>query len=37
MCNAFATLFKLVVHKDVRVVADVWDSSREDGVDPQSS
>ena len=28
--NAFPTLFNLVVHKDARV-ADVWDSSREDG------
>ena len=30
LCNAFPTLFNLVVHKDVRVV-DVWNSSREDG------
>ena len=30
MCNAFPTLFNLVVHKDARV-AEVWDSSREDG------
>ena len=30
LCNAFPTMFNLVVHKDARV-ADVWDSSREDG------
>ena len=30
LCNAFPTLFNLVVHKDVRV-AEVWDSLREDG------
>ena len=30
LCNAFPTLFILVVHKDARV-AEVWDSSREDG------
>ena len=30
LCNAFPTLFNLVVHKDARL-ADVWDSSREDG------
>ena len=30
MCNDFPTLSNLVVHKDARV-ADVWDSSREDG------
>ena len=30
LCNAFPTLFNLVAHKDVRV-ADVWDSSREEG------
>ena len=30
LCNVFPTLFNLAVHKDARV-ADVWDSSREDG------
>ena len=30
LCNAFPTLFNLAAHKDVRV-ADVWDSSREEG------
>ena len=30
LCNVFATLFNLTVHKDARV-ADVWDSSKEDG------
>ena len=30
LCNAFPTLFNLVVHKDARV-AKVWDSSRVDG------
>ena len=31
LCNAFPTLFNLAAHKDARV-ADVWDSSREEGV-----
>ena len=30
LCNAFPTLFNLAAHKDTRV-ADVWDSSREEG------
>ena len=30
LCNEFPTLFNLAVHKDARV-ADVWDSSREEG------
>ena len=30
LCNAFPTLFNLATHKDARV-ADVWDSSREEG------
>ena len=30
LSNAFPTLFNLAAHKDARV-ADVWDSSREDG------
>ena len=30
LCNVFPTLFNLAIHKDARV-ADVWDSSREDG------
>ena len=30
LCNAFPTLFNLEAHKDARV-ADVWDSSRDDG------
>ena len=30
LCNAFPTLFNLAAHKDARV-ADVWDSSREEG------
>ena len=30
LCNAFLTLFNLAAHKEARV-ADVWDSSREDG------
>ena len=30
-CNAFPTLFNFSSHKDARV-ADVWDSSREEGV-----
>ena len=30
LCNAFPTLFNLVAHKDAKV-AEVWDSSREDG------
>ena len=33
---AFPTMFNLAAHKDARV-ADVWDSSREDGGGPQSS
>ena len=30
LCNVFLTLFNLAAHKDARV-ADVWDSSREEG------